>query len=76
MKNSTIAQITAMLLASTFVASANAADSYTVDSTHTYPAFEINHLGFSTQRGRFDKTTGKIVLDAAAKRAILKLMWM
>lgn len=40
-----------------------AADSYTVDSRHTFPSFEINHLGFSMQRGRFDETNGKIVLD-------------
>lgn len=45
---------------------ATAADSYTVDSRHTFPSFEINHLGFSTQRGRFNETSGKIVLDSAA----------
>lgn len=45
---------------------AAAADSYTVDSRHTFPSFEINHLGFSTQRGRFNETGGKIVLDSAA----------
>jgi polyisoprenoid-binding protein YceI len=73
MKNKSIAQLTALLLASTLAVSANAADSYTVDSTHTYPAFEINHMGFSTQRGRFDKTTGKIVLDAAAKKGMIEI---
>jgi len=41
-----------------------AADRYTIDSRHTFPSFEINHLGFSTQRGRFNQTEGKIVLDA------------
>jgi polyisoprenoid-binding protein YceI len=40
-----------------------AADSYTVDSRHTFPSFEINHLGFSIQRGRFSHTSGKVVLD-------------
>ncbi len=40
--------------------------SYIVDPKHTYASFEINHLGFSTARGRFDRTTGNIVLDAAA----------
>jgi len=40
---------------------------YIVDSNHTLPRFEYNHLGFSTQVGRFDKATGKIVLDLAAK---------
>ncbi len=44
-----------------------AAESYTIDSRHTYPTFEVNHLGFSTQRGRFDGTSGRIVLDPAGK---------
>ena len=43
------------------------AASYTIDSTHTYPSFEINHGGFSTQRGFFEKTTGSITLDRQAK---------
>ena len=47
--------------------SAQAADSYTIDSRHTFPVFEVNHLGFSTQRGRFNKSAGKITLDTAAK---------
>ncbi len=44
-----------------------AADSYTVDPAHTFPHFSINHLGFSTMQGRFDKTSGTITLDRAAK---------
>ena len=47
--------------------SALAADSYTIDSAHTFPNFTINHLGFSTMHGRFDKTSGAITLDLAAK---------
>jgi polyisoprenoid-binding protein YceI len=47
--------------------SAVAADSYTVDPNHTFPHFQINHLGFSTMHGRFDKTSGTITLDRAAK---------
>ena len=39
------------------------ADSYTIDPTHTFPSFEIDHLGFSTQRGRFNATQGKLTLD-------------
>src|SRR4051794_20129544 len=45
-----------------------AADSYTIDPSHTFPRFEINHFGFSTHHGQFNKTSGKIVLDRAAKR--------
>lgn len=40
-----------------------AATSYTVDPKHTFPSFEISHLGFSIQRGRFDRTSGKVTLD-------------
>jgi polyisoprenoid-binding protein YceI len=30
--------------------------------------FEVDHLGFSTQRGRFNKTSGRITLDTAARQ--------
>jgi polyisoprenoid-binding protein YceI len=39
-----------------------AADSYTIDPRHTFPGFEISHLGFSIQRGRFNRTSGKVIL--------------
>jgi polyisoprenoid-binding protein YceI len=42
-------------------------ETYVIDATHTFPSFEISHLGFSTQRGRFNTTTGKIMLDMTAK---------
>jgi polyisoprenoid-binding protein YceI len=57
----------AALIATAFAAPAFAADSYTADPSHTYPSFEINHLGFSTTRGSFEKSSGKITLDTAAK---------
>lgn len=57
----------ACALAGTLSASAFAADSYTIDPRHTFPSFEISHLGFSIQRGRFNKTTGKVTLDTAAR---------
>jgi len=41
------------------------AASYTIDPTHTYPNFTINHLGFSTLHGRFGKTTGTLNMDQA-----------
>lgn len=50
-----------------------AADSYTIDVRHTFPTFEVNHLGFSTQRGRFNKAEGKIKLDPAAKSGSVEL---
>jgi len=44
---------------------ATAAD-YVVDPGHTYANFEVDHLGFSTQRGRFNRTTGSIRFDDEA----------
>ena len=35
---------------------------------HTFPSFELSHLGYSIQRGRFNTTAGKITLDTAAKK--------
>ena len=40
---------------------------YTIDSNHTYPSFEADHFGgLSTWRGKFNKTSGTIVLDREA----------
>jgi polyisoprenoid-binding protein YceI len=50
-----------------------AADSYTVDPRHTFPVYEISHFGWSTQRGRFDKTSGKITLDRSAKSGTIEV---
>jgi polyisoprenoid-binding protein YceI len=50
-----------------------AADTYTFDPEYTVPVFEVEHLGFTTQRGRFDKTEGKVMLDFAAKKGIVEL---
>lgn len=50
-----------------------APESFTIDSRHTFPVFEVSHLGYSLQRGRFNKTSGKIVIDAAAKTGSVDL---
>jgi polyisoprenoid-binding protein YceI len=57
----------AIVVSAAIAAPAAAADSYTVDPGHTYPNFEVNHLGFSVMHGRFGATTGKITLDPAGK---------
>ena len=37
---------------------------YQIDPAHTFPSFEADHFGgLSIWRGRFDKTSGTIVLD-------------
>lgn len=42
-------------------------EAFTVDPNHTFPAFEIGHFGYSFQRGRFNRTTGKVTLDTVAR---------
>ena len=54
--------------------SAHAAESYTIDPPHTYAHFSVSHLGFSTMQGRFDKSSGKITLDRAAKKGSVDLV--
>ena len=39
------------------------ATEYIIDPTHTYASFEIDHLGFSTQRGQFNRTSGSVAFD-------------
>jgi polyisoprenoid-binding protein YceI len=50
-----------------------APEEFTVDPGHTYPSFEVRHLGISTQRGRFEKTAGRIVLDRAAGTGVIEI---
>ena len=44
-----------------------AQEHFTIDPLHTFPNFTVNHLGFSTMHGRFDKTKGTITMDKEAK---------
>ena len=58
----------ALILAATIAAPALAApETFNVEPTHTFPRFSYNHLGYSVQLSRFDKTSGKVVFDKAAK---------
>lgn len=50
-----------------------APESYAIDPRHTFPSFEINHMGFSTQRGRFNRTAGHIMLDRQAQKAAAEI---
>lgn len=47
---------------------------YEIDPAHTFPSFEISHLGFSKHRGRFNATRGTLLLDRAARRGELQVV--
>lgn len=59
----------ALLLPATTMAA-----SYTIDPTHTYPNFTIDHLGFSTLHGRFGNTTGTLSMDQAKGTGEVKIV--
>ena len=55
------------------VAAPSFAQTYKVDSSHTYPSFEADHKGISFWRGKFTKTEGTITLDRAAKTGTMNI---
>jgi polyisoprenoid-binding protein YceI len=59
--------IAALALAAGASSALAAPQMYVIDGTHTFPRFSYSHLGYSTQLSRFNNTTGKVVIDQAAK---------
>ncbi len=50
------------------VAAFAADETYVIDSAHSQPSFEVQHMGgFSLQHGTFTKSSGKMVIDRAAR---------
>jgi len=43
-----------------------APEEFVIDPGHAFPSFEVHHLGIATQRGRFNHTTGTVMLDREA----------
>lgn len=67
--------LTALVLATAVSLPALAApETFAIEGTHTYPRFSYSHFGYSTQLSRFDKTTGTIVFDKAAKTGTVDIV--
>ena len=65
----------ALVLAAVAAAPALAApETFVVDRTHTFPRFSYSHFGYSTQLSRFDKTTGTVVFDKAARTGAVDIV--
>lgn len=56
------------------LAAAAQVDGYTVDPIHSYVNFTVDHLGFTTIHGRFDKSSGKATVDRAARKGTVELV--
>ncbi|MES2512429.1 MAG: YceI family protein [Pseudomonadota bacterium] len=68
-----MSRLSTVLLACLLPVSAFAAPvTYVMDPLHSFPNFSVNHLGMSTIHGRFDRMTGTITLDQAAKTGSLE----
>ncbi len=68
----TLLALAAVATLSAGVAQAQSA-TYAIDPTHTFVTFEIDHMGASTNRGRFDKKEGTVQLDKAGKSGKVEL---
>jgi len=67
MKKLTSLTLIAAALATLSGAAAAAPATFVLDGSHSFPRFSYSHFGYSTQLSRFNKTSGKIVLDKEAK---------
>ncbi len=54
-------------LTTTLLPGAATAANYRLDPDHTFPSLEFSHMGLSIWRGKFNRTTGTVTLDLAAR---------
>jgi polyisoprenoid-binding protein YceI len=68
-----VSRLAAVALFATAAAQA-APVTYNIDPMHTYPSFEADHMGISTWRGKFDRTTGSVTMDREAGTGSLNIV--
>jgi len=61
------------MIAAIPLAAAAQTENYTIDPIHSFVNFSVDHLGFTTIYGRFDKSNGKATLDRAGKKASIEV---
>ena len=59
--------IASLALAAVAAPALAAPETFKLDPNRSFPRFSYSHFGYSTQLSRFDKTSGTITLDRAAK---------
>jgi polyisoprenoid-binding protein YceI len=62
----------AVLLAASSASAASTA--YAIDPTHTFPSFEADHMGISVWRGKFNKSSGKVLYDKTAGTGTVEIV--
>jgi len=56
-----------VIVAGASISAFAAINTYTIETHHTYPSLEMSHMGISVWRGKFNKSSGTVSLDRAAK---------
>ena len=56
----------AIFLALVALPASAASVTYEIDPAHTFASFEADHMGMSTFRGKFNRSSGQVTLDKAA----------
>jgi polyisoprenoid-binding protein YceI len=49
------------------------AETFTLDPGHTFPSFEIRHQGISLMRGKFNRSQGRVMLDAEKQTGAIEV---
>ena len=62
-----------LVLALSFLAAANAADTFAIDPVHSTVLFKIKHMNTSYTHGRFNLPTGTIVQDADPSKSSIEV---
>jgi polyisoprenoid-binding protein YceI len=62
----------AVLLVASSASAASTA--YAIDPTHTFPSFEADHMGISVWRGKFNKSSGKVLYDKTAGTGTVEIV--
>jgi len=55
-------------------AALSAPATFNTDPNHTFVRFSYNHMGFTTQEQRFNKVSGTVTLDEAAKTGVVDIV--
>jgi polyisoprenoid-binding protein YceI len=49
-------------------------ETFVIDNNHTFPSFSYSHFGYTVQTSRFNRTSGKVVLDKVAKTGTVDVL--
>jgi polyisoprenoid-binding protein YceI len=65
--------VSTLSLAALPLATVQAADTYNIDTDHTYAHFAIDHLGLSTVVGRIHSSGGTLTVDTASNTGMVQV---